>query len=275
MAQVSVIIPTFNRRFLLEETLASVLRQTDQDFEIVVVNDGSDDETDRFLDSCASPVRAIRIDHRGVGAARNAGLAEATGNLIAFLDDDDMWHPEFLARMTAALEENRQAGFSYCDYSAFDHNGMLREYFFRREEKTGDDLLPLLIEGDFLCIGGALIRRDAIAGSAPFDLELPPAEDWAFWLGLACRTRAVCVDRPLLQIRYHSGNHSRDSGLMWRCNLNVLEKFLVEHPETPALLRRAARRNIRRNHFLLGRLAVKERRLRPAIEHFARLARSL
>lgn len=102
----SVVIPTFNRKSLLEQTLRSVFEQTDQDFEILVVDDGSTDCTTDFVESLPTPVNLLRQQNRGPGAARNLGLNRARGDYVAFLDSDDVWFPWALATYRAVIESS-------------------------------------------------------------------------------------------------------------------------------------------------------------------------
>ena len=113
---ISVIIPTYNRQHLLAETLASVLAQTGIELEVIVVDDGSTDETLVYLR--AQPVIPVSLPHSGIPAVvRNAGLDRARGDLIAFLDSDDLWEPAALAQLSAGLDASPEAGCAFCDYA--------------------------------------------------------------------------------------------------------------------------------------------------------------
>jgi len=112
---ITVIVTTYQRRALVAGALASVFGQTVRDCEVIVVDDGSTDGTGEFLRT--QPVVIVSLAHSGnPGVARNAGLARANGDLIAFLDSDDVWRPTALAEMAAALHKHPEAGFAYCGY---------------------------------------------------------------------------------------------------------------------------------------------------------------
>jgi glycosyltransferase involved in cell wall biosynthesis len=115
MPKVSVIIPVYNRATVVAEAIASVLGQTFQDFELLAVDDGSTDDTWQQLQACGPRLRALRQDHRGAAAARNFGIRNATGEYLAFLDSDDLWRPEKLARQVEYLDNHPEVALVHCD----------------------------------------------------------------------------------------------------------------------------------------------------------------
>ncbi|MGE5263499.1 MAG: glycosyltransferase family A protein, partial [Acidobacteriota bacterium] len=139
-SKISVIIPTFNRRPLLAETLASVFDQTWGDFEIIVVDDGSEDDTPTMDALSSDRLVYHRIEHAGASAARNVGLALARGDYIAFLDSDDLWERQFLERMSAAFDKAPRAGFVYCDYTTFDGHGVVQKAYLPARHKLRGNL---------------------------------------------------------------------------------------------------------------------------------------
>ncbi len=246
-SKVSVVIPTYNRAQLLAETLDSVYAQTWRAYEVIVVDDGSEDE--KIVRVCASYDRLVyrRVAHGGVSAARNAGLAIACGDYVAFLDSDDVWQPRFLERMSMALETTPGAGFAYCDYATFGALGTVRARSLPPEHKhTGNVFVPL-IETDFLSTGALVIRRGCLTRVGGFDPDLAAAEDWDLWLRLAHWFNAVYVNAPLLQVRIDSDGLTRNTRQLHAGNLRVLAKWqrmMVGNGP----VRRAIRRNIRANH---------------------------
>ena len=135
MDRVSVIIPTYNRAGLISETLDSVLAQTWGDYEIVVVDDGSEDDTAGVLAEFGGRVIYRRIEHAGAGAARNVGLEMAHGEFVAFLDSDDVWDARFMEKMLATLCQASWAGLAYCDYATFDDRGVIQAACLAPNEK--------------------------------------------------------------------------------------------------------------------------------------------
>lgn len=220
---ISVIIPTHNRRALLEQTLTSVYAQTLEPDEIIVADDGSTDDTQTYLRR--QPVTAIELPHSGRPApARNAGLDQARGDLVAFLDSDDVWMPTALAHLCAALNSTPQAGFAFCDYA----DG-LSEPASRPSYADGAlvDIFEPLLQSDFLATGALLIRRDAIRAVGRFDEGCRVADDWDYWLRLASRFEGVYVNRPLLRVRAQSDSISRaPGGALFADNIRISRKMI-------------------------------------------------
>lgn len=222
---ISVIIPTYNRQALLPETLASVLAQTSVEREIIVVDDGSTDGTLAYLRD--QPVIVFGLPHAGVPAvARNAGLARAHGELIAFLDSDDIWEPTALAQLSAALAAVPEAGFAFCDYTYFGAPGA-DDHLPAAGRRSGDLLEPLLAT-DFLVTGGLLIRRRAIESVGVFDERCRVAEDWDYWLRLAASFPGVYVDQRLVRLRAHpAGLSYKPGGAVYADNKRISNKMVA------------------------------------------------
>jgi glycosyltransferase involved in cell wall biosynthesis len=222
---ISVIIPTYNRQDLLPETLASVYAQASVEREIIVVDDGSTDGTRAYLR--AQPVIVVALPHTGVPAvARNAGLARARGELVAFLDSDDLWEPAALARLSAALESTPEAGFAFCDYTYFGARGA-DDHLPPAGRRSGD-LLESLLAADFLVTGGLLIRRRAIEFVGAFDERCRVAEDWDYWLRLAASFPGAYVDQRLLRLRAHpAGLSYKPGGAVYADNKLISSKMVA------------------------------------------------
>jgi glycosyltransferase involved in cell wall biosynthesis len=179
---VSVVLPTYQRRGLVERAIASVLAQTRRDFELIVVDDGSTDGTDAAIAGLGDAVRYEWQPNRGVSAARNVGIALARAPVVAFLDSDNQWLPDHLAVVTEVLERRAEAVLvSTC-----------RECITAGTQGPEDaelrDVLPnLLLRNDVGLISCAAARRDALLAAGGFDERLSVAEDSELWLRLAMR----------------------------------------------------------------------------------------
>ncbi len=200
----SVVIPTYNRWPLLREALTSVTQQTCQDLEIVVVDDGSTDETQEQVERMRRPVRLLFCHRGGPARARNVGIEAARGAFVAFLDSDDLWHPEHLAGAMDLLARYPQldflfadARFIYVDDGKDDKASNIRDKpietvpydaagswrIFRRT------IYPELVQAEAVATSSAIIRREVLQRLGGFDARWTPAEDQDLWL-------RVCADSP-------------------------------------------------------------------------------
>jgi len=214
---VSVIIPTYNCARYLPEAIDSALAQTYRPLEIVVVDDGSVDDTPAILASYGKSVLVVRQDNRGLPAARNVGIRHASGECIAFLDADDVWLPDKLAVQIAALSGTPEAGIAFTDAEAFAEGGVIRESLL----VSGRAFVAAWLEGhrvsdgvsagwayeEFL-IGNwiatptmAVVRRAALRAAGLFNESLRDCEDYDLWLRVIQRFPVVVVQHPLARYR--------------------------------------------------------------------------
>jgi glycosyltransferase involved in cell wall biosynthesis len=235
---VSVIIPTYNRVAFVQEAVDSVQAQTFRDFEILVVDDGSEDGTPQFLASCRG-VRSLRHPtQRGVAAARNLGVAAARGEWLAFLDSDDLWLPAKLARQMAYLENH--PGLLLCQTDeTWVRQGVRVNKPLTHRKMTGQIFFPSLRR----CVvspSAVIMHRRLFASHGGFDESLPAAEDYDLWLRLGWRYKVGLVPEPLVIKR---GGHPDQLSRQWgidRWRIRALEKVLQE-PDLPEPYARAAR----------------------------------
>lgn len=210
---VSVVLPTYNRAPLLGEALASVRAQTFDDWECIVVDDGSTDATPDVLRREQDPrVRPIRIAHSASPAvARNAGLAVARGRLVAFLDDDDLWIPEKLAIQIPLLQDSG-CRWSYTGFTARDPHG--REVWRSTPERLpGGFILPAVLETRAaIALPTVVAERSLLAEAGGFDPTMKAREDYALWLILSEREPAVTAPQHLTIVRDHPGRLFRPEG---------------------------------------------------------------
>lgn len=233
--RVSVIIPLFNKAPFVERALASVAAQTFTDFEVIVVDDGSTDDGPEILESLSDPrVRIIRQDNAGPGAARNRGLSEARGELVAFLDADDEWLPDYLAESVRLLDENREAATVTSGYFEFP-GGASTETIWRSRELT-EGIVRVTAESDPARVGSLLAYMSPCTTVARADIvrELGGffdrdhcgyAEDAHLWLKVLLN-RAVIVNlTPLARIHFEASGATQT-----RKQVRPIEPFLL-HPE--------------------------------------------
>lgn len=237
MPQVSVIIPSYNQAQFVASAVESALAQTHPDVEIIVVDDGSTDETRAVLDAYCERIRYIYQENRGLAAARNAGFLASHGDYLLFLDSDDVIHPDKLALHVHFLEAERDFGLSYSAWQQVNEDGtqVLGEV---RPNKQGQLLRELLLRRFFFFASATVIRRQCLDEVGLFDESLRWGEDADMWLRMARAGYAFGYqDRPLLQYRIHGSSMTANvSPLQVEGWLAVLDKFFAD-PELPADIR--------------------------------------
>ena len=205
MPLVSVIVPSHNRARLLERSLRSILAQDLADIEVVVVDDGSSDDSASLAAAADPRVRVLRNPQpTGVSAARNRGISAARGEWIAFCDDDDLWSPEKLSRQLAAAQSAR-AHWAYTgDVNVDDDLRILSG----GPPPDPDRVMALMSRWNPLSSGGSnvIVRAAVLAGTGGFDSTLRRTEDWDLWIRIARTGRPAWVCAPLVAYRFHPGN---------------------------------------------------------------------
>lgn len=212
---VSVVVPTYNCGRFLSDALDSVLRQSYTNREVIVVDDGSTDDSLEVLKAYCDRVRPDRVQivtqqNLGVSAARNAGIQQSRGELIAFLDADDLWHPEKLARQVP-LFANPAVGLVYCAVEYVDEG--LRPLGTNFTGRRGRVLREIaLLRGTVVLAGGstAVVRRACFDKVGRFDREMSTAADWDMWRRIACFWEVDVVREPLMLYRMRPASMHRD-----------------------------------------------------------------
>jgi len=209
---VSVIIPTFNRDWALKEAIDSVLSQTYAALELIVVDDGSTDGTPGILAAYGDCLRTLHQDNRGVSAARNAGWRSARGDLIAFLDSDDLWLPEKTAVQVKYLCDNPQ--YHLCQTEEIWIRRGVRVNPKSRHRKAAGMIFQRSLELCLVSPSAVMLRRDLLEQMDGFDEDLPACEDYDLWLRVGCRYPVGLIDKPLIHKRGgHPDQLSAQAGL--------------------------------------------------------------
>ena len=222
--KVSVIIPTYNRSQYVCEAIDSVLAQTYQDFEIIVVDDGSTDDTKEQLEAYGARIRYIAQENAGPGVARNRGILEARGDYVAFLDSDDMWYPTKLEKQVAVLDNQPTVGFVYCDCTRGPKADICAKGHFSEVRPASGNIFDQLIHANYVFTPGVLVRRDVLARSGTFDPTLQTAQDYDLWLRLAHCSTCVYLDERMFHVREHDGRISYDLHKMeFRCRSREIQ----------------------------------------------------
>ena len=210
LGYVTVVVPTRNRSALLPMTLRSVLAQRDVDLEVIVVDGASTDDTPTVLAALADTrLRVVWQDAPdGVSSARNRGAAEARGEWLAFVDDDDLWAPDKLARqLHAAATAGRD--WAYTGAVTITADGQIVE---GRPPLPPERVVAALARYNAIPAGGSnvVVRRTAWQQAGQFDARLRSSEDWEMWIRLAKHGSPACVPHPLVAYRVHASNAGLD-----------------------------------------------------------------
>jgi len=233
---VSVLIPTLSRLSFLERAIRCVVDQTFDDWELIVVDDGSSDDTAAIASSLGDErIRIVPQDNRGPAAARNTGVRLAGALLVSMLDSDDLWLPGYLETMARALDADRDAALAYTDaWVLNDATGRVRKTTEMTDQRPPDPppaaaraFLEELIRRNFV-YNSVTARRDVLLGLGGYDERLWTGEDWELWLRVAASGRR-CVRAPgvLAVHRDHLGSLSSDAERMRLGDLEVYR--IIEH----------------------------------------------
>jgi glycosyltransferase involved in cell wall biosynthesis len=237
MPRVSVIIPAFNASRFISQAIESVLDQTFTDRELIVVDDGSTDDTASLVMKYGEKLRYIYQKNQGLSSARNTGIVKAEGEYIGFLDADDYWDREKLRHQVALLDSSPDTGVVYTALKVVNKDN--HEIEERGCLVRGRIFFSLLTEN---CVVGscssALIRRECFEKAGTFDEMLSASEDWDLWLRIAPYYLFDFVDLPLTFYRIHEGNMHKDLVLMERNVFHVIGKLFKREALNQEVVRR-------------------------------------
>ena len=237
---VSVIIPTYNRGWILKEAIDSVLAQDYKDYELIVVDDGSTDNTREILDSYGQDLIVIRQANKGVSAARNLGIAAANGQLVAFLDSDDIWRPRKLSRQVDFFNSTPDAVINQTE-EIWIRNGA-RVNPKRRHRKPSGMIFEQSLGLCLVSPSAVMIPKTLFDAVGVFDENLPACEDYDLWLRISSRYPVHLIDTPLIIKRGgHEDQLSKAPGLD-RFRIQSLEKIISSGRLTESQNRAAVRK---------------------------------
>lgn len=244
MPIISVIIPVYNGEKTISETIKSVLNQTFSDFELIIINDGSQDKTLEIVERIKDPrLKVFSYPNGGLSASRNRGINHASGDYISFIDADDLWTPDKLEAQFRALQEKPNAKVAYSWTNYIDESNR----FCRRGSYitvTGNVHAKLLLVNFLENGSNALICRQALSEVGSFEESLFASEDWDMWLRLAARYDFVCIPSP--QILYRVSANSMSTNVLKQevASLKVFERAFAQAPESLHYLKRYSFANI-------------------------------
>lgn len=235
---VSVIIPTYNRAHLVDRAIQSVLNQTYQDFELIVVDDGSTDSTEEVVRSIKDPrIRYTRHNqNRGGSAARNSGIKMARGKYIAFQDSDDEWLPEKLDKQMRVFENApAEVGVVYTGFWRIE--GEKKTYIpsDKITRKEGN-IHGQLLKGNFVTTQATVVKRECFKKAGMFDEHLPRLQDWELFIRISKYYDFKCIDEPLVTSYFTPASISANQNALIEAQKLILEKHFQDPDKDKRLL---------------------------------------
>jgi glycosyltransferase involved in cell wall biosynthesis len=249
---VSVIIATYNYGRFLAAALDSVLAQTFTDWEAIVVDDGSTDNTAEVVSPyLADPrIRYYRTDHLKQPRAKNAGIRAASGPLVAFLDADDRWMPTKLDRQVALFRTDPELGVAYTRRLLMDEDGVLLPA--TQSELYRGQVIRQLFKDNFVCFSSSMVRRAVLDRVGLFDERIELAIDYDLWLRIARDYRFDYVDEPLVLYRTGHANLSRRGEERLLIALGIMGRFLEQDSSRELLSRQVIRQSYAETYLHVG-----------------------
>jgi glycosyltransferase involved in cell wall biosynthesis len=247
MPSVSVIIPTYNRASMVKEAIQSVLSQTYKDFEIIVVDDGSTDNTRETVASLSDKVVYVYQPNSGPSSARNHGIRLAQGKYIAFLDSDDLFLQTKLEKQVACMEKNPGVLLSHSSYQRINAEG---DYI--GEVKSGafsGNVYPDIIWRCIIATPTVMVRSEALSEDTSFNETISIGEDTILWIQISRHSAILGIDEPLTQVRIHKNNAAFDLQAQIIGITNIIEYAIKRDSDFSPIVRRALLAN---NYFVIG-----------------------
>ncbi|MEW6536019.1 MAG: glycosyltransferase [Candidatus Auribacterota bacterium] len=273
MPAVSVVIPTYNSGKYLLQTLQSVLNQTYKDFEILVVDDGSTDNTQQIIQSVIrqhpDKIRYMYQENSGVGAARNNGIRHARGQYIAFLDADDVWLPQKLQVQIDFIQRNSEYDFVFSDVIAMDENGHNGKRMMQFKKPRSGYIFYDLLEENFISLPTSFVKRDCIEKVGYFceDRIIMSAEDHHFWLKLALCSKGGYIDQPLACYRIRSDSISSKKVDHRKICLEAIGKISEEYPDAYESGKKHFKRRRATLYYEIGYICYRRNRFKEAFHY--------
>ncbi|WP_277344132.1 glycosyltransferase [Paraglaciecola sp. 20A4] len=224
---ISVIIPAYNAQRYIESTLESVFNQTYSNIEIIVVDDGSIDDTPAILATYAERLQTIKTKNKGVSHARNTGIEASNGSWIAFIDSDDVWGPTKLNEQYSSLGDCK---WSHCDsvYIGENQTGVVKRSDYSHIPKH--DVFEELIVENFITTSSVLIHKTLLDKFGRFDESLQCLEDWKLWVEIAQENPLAYCDKALLKYRVYSGSTSRKARYVQPLHIELINNIFKALP---------------------------------------------
>jgi glycosyltransferase involved in cell wall biosynthesis len=277
MSRISVVIPARNAGAFLGDALDSVFAQGLDAPEVVVVDDGSTDDTVRVARSYGRGVEVLSQPQSGSGRARNTGLEATSGDLVAFLDADDIWTADKSALQLPVLEQDPRTGLVFADVISFQDGRQQDRTFFEEREFDGRCVPSSIFLYDIIFTSTVILRRTCLDAVGQFDGSLAIGQDTDLWLRIALEFPFAVVNRPLVKRRLHASNVTRDNRLLVRFSREIWGRYadrcIEKEPEMRQRLVDELARKRWEHGFVEGCCKLREGRPREARRHLGEAIR--
>ncbi|MCP5006197.1 MAG: glycosyltransferase [Planctomycetes bacterium] len=244
---ISIIMPCFNEAKRISRAIETVFNQSFSAFELLVIDDESTDESIEVLNSLSATYSTLHYfsqSKKGAGAARNLGLKKASGEMIAFLDADDSWDPECLAKLHSQLEDTPDAALAYCGWQNVGLTDKRNQPFVPPDYESPNKIETLL-RGCRWPIHAALTRHSVLKKIGGFDERWTSCMDYDLWLRIASFNKIVLVPEVLAYYHHHDGEQITKNKLRIALNhLSIQQKFVQDFPEIIKILGQSRVREI-------------------------------
>jgi len=243
MPTVNVIIHTYNNERFIAETVESVLNQTYKDYEIIVVDDGSEDGTRDALIPYMQKIRYHYKENGGIASAKNAGISLSETEFVAFLDHDDLWAPNKLLLQMEHFNENPQIGLVYAKYTSFRDGKELRT---KPEKGYSGWIFKELLSKSFIQTSTVVVKRECLDAVGPYDETFSLGDEYDMFLRIARKFQCGFVDKGLTRYRVHDTNASNNDFLFDNENLGVYKKIYNDFTDLDGVEKKILRKRIAR-----------------------------
>lgn len=276
MSLVSVIIPSYNRKKFICESVESVLAQTYKNYEIIIVDDGSTVDIKQALKPFGNKIKYLYQENKGAASARNTGIINSKGKYLAFLDDDDLFEPGKLEKQVKKLEDNPHIGFVFSDYYSFETKNSNRKKLIttRLSQIPSSEFGKFYFVHHDLAVSSFLVRRKSLEKIGLFNESLVVNEDVDLWLRMFLYDRGEYSDYPSTKIRSGIDRMSQNRILIYENLLKNFERVLKKNPNFAKKIGTTADKKIINLHYWLGRAFFEKNEISKAQKEFVFCAKS-
>lgn len=268
---VSVVIPVYNSEFYIEKTLDTIFAQSCLPMEVLVIDDGSKDNTVKVIEKYRNLhanteiIRIFEQKNAGAGAARNKGIANALGNWIMFLDSDDLWEKQKIQTVVEVIQNKPDVGIvTHNEYEVTENDRKHRRFVPRHKSYQKDENLFLqLYKGNLFSTSCMTVRKDILEKAGGFDEMLLSAQDYDLWIRISLYAQVIYLEEPLATYVVRKGNITSNTYRRYKCEIRICQKYAPQIKEQLGVQagKKVIQQRIFQIHKMEAYLALKNRQL--------------